>query len=160
MTTAPIDTTAALEAAREHHARLHTGLVERTEALIDEVVAGHGFADPRHELVGYLLDELLPHVEVEENLLYTGTATRQIALLVQAMEDEHRMIRTLIEELSQTGDGTRAICLASALVVLCAVRIEQEDKLLLPALAAYGLDLGVVLADHPEIIGPRDAATS
>lgn len=144
---------AALAAASEHHAQLRAGLVERTEALIDAVAAQHGVCDSQSRLVDYLRAELLPHVEVEENLLYTGTATPQIRLLVRAMSDEHRMIGALIDELSRTHSGMQAACLASALVVLFDVRIEQEDRLLLPALAVYGLDLATVLSDHPEIIG-------
>lgn len=154
---APHDTnTTAMAAAREHHARLRAGLVERTEALVAAVSARRPFHQAQHDLVGYLRHELLPHVEVEESLLYTGTATQQIALLVRAMQDEHRMVRTLIDELSHTTDGTDALCVASALVVLCDVRIEQEDRLLLPALAAYGLDLATVLGDHPEIVGDAE----
>ncbi len=143
----------ALSAAREQHARLRAGLVERTEDLIAKVSSGAPFHQAQQGLVDYLNRELLPHIEVEENLLYTGTATPQIALLVQAMQDEHRMVQRLIEELSESSSGTDVLCAASALVVLCDVRIEQEDQLLLPALSAYGLDLAAVLGDHPEIVG-------
>lgn len=155
-TTATDTNSAALAAARDHHAALRVDLVTRTERLLDAVTGGRGTATARDELVDYLRTELLPHLEGEESLLYTGTATQQIALLVRAMEDEHRMLGALIDRLSATEDGLESACLASALVVLFDVRAEQEDQLLLPALAAYGLPLNTVLAGHPEIVGSHD----
>jgi iron-sulfur cluster repair protein YtfE (RIC family) len=154
LTEDPRTNTAALSAARDHHAELRDALVERTEHLLDAVGAGRSHLSARDQLLAFLRSDLFPHLDGEASLLYTGTATRQVALLVQAMQDEHRMLKAVIEQLADNEDPLQSACLASALVVLFDVRAEQEDQLLLPALAAYGLPLPTVLADHPEIVGP------
>lgn len=40
-----------------------------------------------------------------------------------------------------------------ALLLLFALRMEKEEKVLLPALAAQGLDIGELLRGRPEIVG-------
>ncbi|HET7326596.1 MAG TPA: hemerythrin domain-containing protein [Nocardioidaceae bacterium] len=154
MTTTIDPISPAAAAVEAHHAQLRTRLTERTDALIDAVARHRPHEEPRRELVDFLRTDLLPHVEAEESLLYTAAAAAPIQLLARAMEDEHRMVRALIDEVAQTTDGMDAAAAASALVVLCDVRIEQEDRLLLPALTEAGVDLATVLGDHPEIVGP------
>jgi hypothetical protein len=63
------------------------------------------------------------------------------------------MIAALIDEVGQAATGLEAAIAAGALVVLCEVRIEQEDRHLLPALEAAGLDLARLLGEHAELVG-------
>lgn len=142
-----------LAAATIHHEDLRARLTELTEAFIDTINEAVSFTTARGRLVAFLRDELLPHAEVEDDLLYTAVRTPSTALLVRAMQDEHRMISALVDEVERAGSPMDAVVAAGALVVLCDVRIEQENKHLLPALEAAGLDLTELLGDHPEIVG-------
>jgi hypothetical protein len=142
-----------LAAAVSHHRELRAGLTRRTEAFVSAVGAGSAFGEEHRELLEFLRGELLPHVDVEDALLYTAVRTDRTALLVRAMQDEHRMIAALIDEVGQAATGLEAAIAAGALVVLCEVRIEQEDRHLLPALEAAGLDLARLLGEHAELVG-------
>lgn len=138
-------------AVRSHHAELQAQLTSLSEDLLAAVGSGAGHQAAQRRLVGFLRTELLPHVEVEQDLLYAGAAPA-VELLVRAMRDEHRMLVALVDELDAATHGTEAAVAAGALVVLCAVLIEQEDTHLVPALAEAGLDLGPV-GVRPEMVG-------
>jgi hypothetical protein len=153
MTTTLEPTSPALAAAAAHHASLRARLTELTEAFIGAVAAGSPAAAPRGELVTFLRTQLLPHAEVEDQLLYTAVRTDRTALLTRAMQDEHRMIAALVDEVQRAATPMDAAVAAGALVVLCEVRIEQEDNHLLPTLEAAGLDMANLLGDHAEIVG-------
>ena len=150
----------AITAAAAHHADLQTRLTQRTEAFLAAVAGGSSCEAKWRELVNFLRTELLPHAEVEDALLYTAVRTDTTALLVRAMQDEHRMIAALIDEVEQATTPMDAAVAAGALVVLCDVRIEQENVHLLPALEAAGLDLVGLLGSHPEIVGNTTARPS
>lgn len=153
-------------AAEAHHAELQTGLTQLTETLLTSVANRAPHQPAQRELVDFLRGQLLPHAEVEQTLLYAaGTHQTQTSLLVRAMTDEHRMMVALIDEVDQAATAIDAAVAAGAVVVLCDVRIEQENRLLLPALAEAGVDITTLLNETPEIIGdtPRaavNAATS
>lgn len=70
------------------------------------------------------------------------------------------MIAALIDEIECATTPVDAAVAAGALVVLCDVRIEQENVHLLPALEDAGLDLAGLLGSHPEIIGGTTASPS
>ena len=144
--------------AEAHHVYLQTRLTERTEALLATVATRTPHEEAQRELVDFLRAELLPHAEVEETLLYAAASTEQTALLVRAMADEHRMLAALIDEVDQATTALDAAVAAGALVVLCDVRIEQENRILLPALAEAGVDLTALLTEAPEIVGDTPGA--
>lgn len=149
-----------LAAAAAHHADLRTRLTQHTEAFIGAIAAGSSFEVARRELIAFLRTELLPHAEVEDALLYTAVRTVTTGPLARAMQDEHRMIAALIDEVEQATTPMDAAVAAGALVVLCDVRIKQEDVHLLPALEAAGIDLSELLGHHPEIVGQTTASHS
>lgn len=153
----PLHLAAVTAAAEAHHADLQTRLTKHTNALVAAVATRTGHEWAQRTLVDFLRAELLPHVEMEETLLYAAVGTEQPVLLIRAMEDEHRRIVGLIDEVEQAGNGTDVAVAAGALAALCAVRIEQENRHLLPALAEAGVDLSALLTNSPEIIG--DTAT-
>lgn len=146
----------ALAAAKTYHDDLRAGLTELTESFIAAVTDGGPTRTARDRLVSFLRTELVPHTEAEEALLYEAAETPATALLTRAMRDEHRMMAALIKEVEQ-GRTMESVVAAGALVVLCDVRIQQENEQLLPSLAAAGLDLGGLVANRPEIVGPADA---
>lgn len=148
---------AVTTAAAAHHADLRTRLTKHTNALVAAVATRTGHESAQRTLVDFLRTELLPHVRMEETLLYAAVGTEQTALLVRAMEDEHRKIVGLIDEVEQAGNGTDVAVAAGALAALCDVRIEQENRHLLPALAEAGVDLSALLTDSPEIVGDTAA---
>ena len=160
MTTTLDSASPVLAAAAAHHADLRTRLTQLTETFIGAIAAGSSDPAPGGELVAFLRTELLPHAEVEDRLLYTAVRTDRTALLVRAMQDEHRMIAALIDEVEQASTPMDAAVAAGALVVLCDVRIEQENVHLLPALEAAGLDLAGLLGGHAEIVGKSAARPS
>ena len=131
MTTTLDSPSPALAAATAHHADLRTRLTQLTETFIGAIAQGSSDPAPGGELVAFLRTELLPHAEVEDALLYTAVRTDRTALLVRAMQDEHRMIAALIDEVEQATTPMDAAVAAGALVVLCDVRIEQENLHLL-----------------------------
>lgn len=143
-------------AVQSHHAALQAELTSLSEALLGTVSSGTGHGPAQRRLVQFLRAELLPHVEVEQDLLYAAGGGPAIALLVRAMRDEHRMVVALVDELDGAVRGVEAAAAAGALVVLCAVLIEQEDTHLVPALAGAGFDLGLVGA-RPEMVGAQHA---
>lgn len=147
-------------AAEAHHAELRDRLTQRTEALVAAVATRTPHEPAQRKLVDFLRAELLPHAEVEEDLLYAAASTEPTTLLVRAMQDEHRMLAALIDEVEQTTNPMDAAMAAGALVVLCDVRIEQENRHLLPALAEAGVDLTALLQEAPEIIGDTPRSTS
>ncbi|HET7388949.1 MAG TPA: hemerythrin domain-containing protein [Nocardioidaceae bacterium] len=147
-----------LAAAAAHHADLRARLTELTETFIAAIAAGASDPAPGGKMIAFLRNELLPHAEVEDQLLYTAVRTDRTALLVRAMQDEHRMIAALIDEIEQATTPMDAAVAASALVVLCDVRIEQESVHLLPALKDAGLDLAGLLGGHPELVGGTGAS--
>jgi hypothetical protein len=150
----------ALAAAAAHHADLRARLTQLTEAFIGAIAVGASDVAPGGDLVAFLRTELLPHAEVEDALLYTAVRTDRTALLTRAMQDEHRMIAALVDEVEQATTPMEATVAAGALMVLCDVRIEQENVHLLPALEAAGLDMARLLGGHPEIVGENAAKSS
>jgi hypothetical protein len=147
-------------AAEEHHATLRAGLTERTEAFVAAIAVNRPYEWERTELANFLRAELLPHADIEKDLIYAAAESEQTAILVDVMEDEHRMLTALVGEVEQAVTVTDAVIAAGALVVLFDVRVEQENRHLLPALAASGVDLSRLLSDRPEIIGDTSAAGS
>ena len=167
MTTTLDSPSSVLAAVADHHAELRTRLTECTEAFIGsitqttvpEAAESELVAFMRSELVTFLRSELLPHIEMENDLVYAAGRTEAASLLVRSMHDEHRMIEALIDEIEHAPKLMDAAIAAGALVVLCDVRIEQENIHLLPALQAAGIDLVELLGNHVELVGKTRAAS-
>lgn len=153
MTATIVGSAPVLDAARDHHDELRSRLAERAGAFIDAVASGTGSALARDRLETFLRNDLLPHTRVEDDLFFSSRSAPVSGVLMQVMRDEHRMIAELAQEIENATSPMDAAVAAGALVVLCDVRIEQENRHLLPTLLATGLDLGRLLADHPEIVG-------
>ncbi|MCF6744708.1 hypothetical protein E9529_10525 [Blastococcus sp. KM273128] len=141
----------AVAAAPERHEHLRDGLVRHAEAVIGTVAAGQCHETARAELVDFLRGELIEHTRVEDELLLGAGGTGRTALLVAAVQDQHRMVGVLAREVERATDPLDLAVAAGALVVLFDVCAHQEDRYLLPALAAAGVDLDGLLGDAPTV---------
>ena len=115
------------------HAALLDALNDRTQALVDALAAHDSCARPRRELLEFLRDKLIPHIDFEADTLYRRD-DQSIGLLVQALEVQHYVINLLIDEIAASDDCMNIAVSASSLVAMCTARIQQEDHILLPAL--------------------------
>ena len=143
----------ALAATAAHHAVLLSRLMRRAGEFLDAAAAGSRPTEAREALVEFLRNELLPHLESENALLFTAVRTDKTALLARAMQDQHRMLVRLVEEVEECTTPMDAGVAAGALVVLCQVRVEQEDTRLLPALDGAGLDMDRLVGHRSELVG-------
>ena len=153
MTTADRLPSAGLTAATAHHRELTERLAARVEAFVDTVRSGSSPEPSRSELLAFLRTELVPHTQVEDELLYRAVRTDKTALLARAMQDEHRVIAALIDDVAEGATTVDAAMAAAGVLALCEVRITQENVHLLPALEAAGLDLSELLGNRPELVG-------
>jgi hypothetical protein len=78
----------AIEAVERHHAELAGSLRTQVARLTDAAAAGDTAAaeQARHQLVGWLERELVPHALAEETSMYPAAhATAEVRLLVDGM---------------------------------------------------------------------------
>ena len=150
---------AVATAVEIHHDDLSDQLLRHAQALIDAVDRRAPHEPAQQGLVEFLRTELLPHLDAEEVLLYTTDGTGPVDLLSRAMHDEHRVLAMLIGEIERSSTPMAAAVAAGALVVLFDVRAHQENCHLLPALAASGVDV-TVLVDTPEMVGTSTRSDS
>lgn len=156
------DVEGAVQAAVEaHHDTLQGELVRRANVLFD-VVATHGAHEPaQQDLVDFLRGEVLPQAEAEERIFCEMAPDLQTTLLARAMAVQQRQLAALVGEVEHARTGMDAALAASALVALFVMRAEEENTVLLPALAASGIDLADLLGGQPQILGePADAVAS
>lgn len=148
------DVEGAVQAAVEaHHDTLQGELIRRANALFD-VVAARGAHEPvQRDLIDFLRGEVLPHAEAEELIFCEMAPDLQTTLLAQAMAAQQRQLTTLAGEVEHARTGIDAALAASALVALFMMRAEEENTVLLPALAASGIDLADLLGGQPQILG-------
>jgi len=140
---------AAAEAVEQHHAELAAGLaatVERLLAATDRSDAD-AVSVARDTVVAFCRQELLPHADSEERVLYPAArALEPGRLLVEAMVTEHRTINNLVEEIARAEDPVRAAAAARALEVLFSSHLTKENELLVPMLvAAPGISVAALL---------------
>lgn len=151
---------ATLRAIREHHEVLGQTMAQHALTLrrdIDRLLSPH---ERRDRMVDFCADEVLPHALAEEATLYAaGADLPETRLLVQAMTDEHAVLRELLDELRQANTVGEVAGAASALDVLFQVHLRKENDVLLPALVAAGVDLAALLGGMHEILGEQAHAT-
>jgi hypothetical protein len=157
--------TAALEpslatAADLHHEELREELVRLSQALIDAVDDQIPFEPARRRLAEFLRARLRPHLDAEEVLLYATAESGPTMLLARGMQDEHRVLTALVQEIERATRPMDAAIAAGALVVVFDLRVRLEGRHLLPALAATGVDLAFLLEDTPEIVGATTGSRS
>lgn len=120
----------------------HDRMLERVRGLSGSLLAAVEAADrgtahdEKTNLVSWCEDELIPHMLAEEGPLYGGAhATGEGGLLVEALLQEHQSLVGLVEEL-RGADGVKAAAVGFMIARLFALHIGQEERLLLPFIAA------------------------
>lgn len=134
-----------------HHAVLRRGLERRAGTVCDAAASGVPFQRQLAALRGYLEEEVLPHAEAEERILYQAAAAQaRGSELVRALTSEHRELAYLAGRLQPGADGGEAASVSEWIATLFAGHVAKEHDLLLPALTGSGADLAALLADmHP-----------
>jgi uncharacterized protein (DUF2249 family) len=147
-----------VDTIRAHHAQLAAQLQERTAAVLH--AAQHGdCAAPRTRLHEWYRSELIPHAVAEERTLYNAAEQLEsTALLVQGMLAEHQALVGLIADLARAEAPFDIALAAASAESLFTVHLAKENDLLLPALAASGVDLGALLDGMHELLGSSGAA--
>jgi hemerythrin HHE cation binding domain-containing protein len=144
----------AAAAIRAHHAELHEGLRMRVVALVAAVRGGSDHRPAVDAVLEFLDRELLPHAAAEERTLYRAADTGPTAILVDAMQAEHRDIVGRVGRLRDRPDGLGAATIASAILALFESHLAKENDRLIPALLARpDVSLGDLLAGMHELVG-------
>ncbi|WP_418606804.1 hypothetical protein [Georgenia sp. SUBG003] len=120
------------------HSTLECELIRRTDALLAAVAAQEPHEPPLEDLVTFLHQEVLPHMEAEEEILHGSPAGAPTALLARAVTAQHGRLTDLVAEVGAARTGIDAVRAASAVVALFIAVADAEDALLLPSLTADG----------------------
>ncbi|WP_336852880.1 hemerythrin domain-containing protein [Sinomonas albida] len=120
----------------------HDRMLERVRGLTGSLLAAveAGARSTAHDeqanLVSWCEDELIPHMLAEEGPLYSGAhGTGEAGLLVEALLQEHQTLVGLADELRGAA-GARAAAIGMAISRVFALHVGQEERLLLPFIAA------------------------
>jgi uncharacterized protein (DUF2249 family) len=147
----------AVDAVRAHHAELAGGLAVHVATLLSSAAArdGAGSARARAAAGAFCREHLLPHAAAEERTLYpAAAAAERLRLLVDAMVLEHRVLESLVEQVTTADDPVQAAASGHALRVLFETHLAKEEDFLLPAVAADpAVSLAGVLAGMHELLG-------
>ncbi len=144
----------AAASIRAHHEELHDGLRMRVIALVAAVRDASDAGPATDAVLAFLDGELLPHAAAEERTLYRAADSGPSALLVEAMQAEHRDIVARVDGLRHVDEPLEAATAASAILALFESHLAKENDRLIPALLVRpDLFLGDLLAGMHELVG-------
>ena len=142
-----------------HHAVLRRGLERHAGTVCDAVASGVPFQRQLAALLGYLEEEVLPHAEAEERVLYRAAAGQaRGSELVRTLTAEHRELAYLAGRLRPGADSAEAATVSEWIATLFAGHVAKVNDLLLPALTGSGADLAGLLADMRRPLPPGPAS--
>src|SRR5450631_1376771 len=154
----------AVEAVKNHHARLAGALAVQVEALVEAAARGDlpGAGAASAALVRWRDAQLIPHALAEEQAMYPRAhEDPRAALLVDAMLVEHQNLAVLVEALAQSDDPVRAAANAQALRSLFDSHLVKENEQILPLLAESStVSLADILGGMHELLGGQDRRDS
>lgn len=154
MSTAGKRTQDIIDAIEVHHGRIRTELTGLVVALVAVVAAREPHEQARRQLVFFLRNELLLHLETERKLLHVvGHGLESTGKLADSMVIGHRQILEQFQTLDEHENGMDLAVAAGIVLALVDLRLETENTVLFPALAANGVDLETLLAGRAEILG-------
>jgi Hemerythrin HHE cation binding domain len=162
MSTVAIATTPAdvraVEAFKNHHARLAGALGVQVEALVEATARGGLPSAASDALVRWCDAELIPYAVAEEQAMYTAAREDPRArLLVDAMAAEHCNLVALVEAIRHATSPVRAAANALALRALFESHLVKENEQALPLLAGTSeASLAVILDGVHELLGGQD----
>lgn len=154
MSTANQRTQQVIDTIEVHHGRIRTQLTGLVDALVCAVAAREPHEPARRELTNFLQDEVLLHLETERKLLHVvGSSFESTAKLADSMAIGHHQILQHFQALDEYDSGMDLAVAAGTILALVGFRLETENTVLLPALAANGVDLETLLAGRSEVLG-------
>lgn len=143
-----------VEAIRAHHQQLALAVASGAVQVSDATERLGDAGRYRDHFLTLLREEVLPHAAAEERTLYrAGGQVERMALLVQAMIEEHRRLQQLVSDLGTARTPVAMASLATAVRVLFDAHLVKENDILLPALVDAGTDLAGLLEGMHEILG-------
>jgi hemerythrin HHE cation binding domain-containing protein len=144
----------ARTAILDHHTKLLHEMERRTGAVIAAAASGTPYEPPVLALGEFVADEILPHAEAEEQMLYPAAeAIPAAVLLIRAMKDDHRQLGSLAGRLAEDAGAVTAATTAASIATLFAMHVAKENDLVLPVLAEAGVDLNALLAGMHHLLG-------
>lgn len=145
---------AVLARIRAHHDQLGRTMSDHAVTIARSIDRLTSPAPRQAVLAAFCADEVLPHAMAEEKTLYAAAAGLPATeLLVRAMLDEHAALQELAGDLATATAPGEIVSASSALNALFQAHLKKENDVLLPALAAHGVDLESLLGDAHEILG-------
>ena len=154
----------AVEAVKDHHARLAGALAVQVENLVDAASRGdlRGAPAASDALVEWCHTELIPHALAEEDTMYPAAREDPRArLLVEAMLAEHRDLIVLVAAIENATAPVRAAANAQALRSLFDSHLAKENEQILPLLAESSeVSLAEVLGGMHQLLGGHDHRVS
>lgn len=141
------DETRTLRTSKDHHAGLRARLGEYTDELIEAVALGADSEPAQRQLVTFLTDDLLAHLESERRVLYAAALEAGADSLVASLEVEHELLARMIGDLERAAPGLDSALAGHAVMILVNLRIQKEETVVIPLLAAAGMDVRALLAD-------------
>lgn len=146
----PADEATALRQVCAHHERLF----RRLDALVEELITAVVDADDertraaRGNVVDYLISDLLPHADAEEDSVYPAARTIPWArAMIDELAHEHVLLNQLTQHLTSEDNPVRAATTAESLRVMFRHHITSENTVVLPLVAAApGLSLANLVA--------------
>lgn len=150
-----------IDAIEIHHGSIRAELTGLVDSFVSVVDAREPHEPARSQLVTFLRDELLLHLETERKLLHVvGSGFESTEKLADFMAIGHRQIleqfHTLEEYDDEHDSGMDLAVAAGTILALIELRLETENTVLLPALAANGVDLETLLAGRAELLGDTE----
>jgi len=153
----------AAEAVVNHHAQLLGSLALLADGVVSATAAGDVAAtlQARDRLRDWCKNELLPHAQAEEHVLYPAAGVRpEGRLLIDGMLAEHSALAKLVDALDGD-DPTRLAATAHTLHIILGLHIDKENDLVLPLLAsAPDVSLEALLGGMHELLGHDDNTTT
>jgi Hemerythrin HHE cation binding domain len=126
----------AVEAVKNHHARLAGALGVQVEALVEATARGGLPRAASDALVRWCDAELIPYAVAEEQAMHTAARDDPRArLLFDAMAAEHCNLVALVEAIRHATSPVRAAANALALRSLFESHLVKENEQALPLLA-------------------------
>jgi hypothetical protein len=154
--TSPVDVR-AVEAVKDHHARLAGALAVQVGVLLEAAAWGGLPGAASDVLVRWCDTELIPHAFEEEQAMYLAAhEDLRARLLVDAMLAEDRDMTALVEAIRQATSPVHAAN-AQALRSLFESHLVKENEQILPLLAESSEDsLAVILDGMQSVLGGPD----
>lgn len=150
----------AVDAVRSHHAELAGRVAVLTDSLVSAVERGGDVDANRAAVVGFCINELLPHAKAAEQRLYPAAArTDRSRPLIESLITRARGVEVLVDRIRAERSPLRAAADAHALRVLVEAQLGDETDRLLPIVAAdSGVSVSDVTAGMTEFLGHGDDA--